>query len=299
MGEHYKIFKRNLPYIVRSKEKALEIIANKDNKFIDIKDNNKLVATSIINKNTILLLCVDEGCRNKGLGTKLLNESEKYIKNHDYKEVILGVGFDYLMPGVPMKSKAFNEKLNEDDLYNNINDCAYYFFKKRGYYNSWIDANCFDMRVNLKNLDLKEKLNDTINGITYRLATINDLENIIRCTDDGWSEFTEFYKNQKLYDKSSKERALIALDKNIVCGTLIISIGTEEKDTGSVGCTVVSNKYRGKHIGVNMVRVGTNYLKSLGLKRGFLGYTYSGLDKMYGYAGYKICIYYFMGKKNL
>ena len=29
------------------------------------------------------------------------------------------------------------------------------------------------------------------------------------------------------------------------------------------------------------------------------GYTYSGLDRLYGYAGYKICVYYMMATKDL
>lgn len=35
------------------------------------------------------------------------------------------------------------------------------------------------------------------------------------------------------------------------------------------------------------------------LKEAYLGYTYSGLDHMYGYAGYKICVYYNMAFKRL
>ena len=92
---------------------------------------------------------------------------------------------------------------------------------------------------------------------------------------------------------------MIATCNDEVCGTLIISIETEAKGLGSVGCTTVTHNYRGKHIGVNMVVLGTKYLKSLGIKKGYLGYTYSGLDKMYGYAGYKICIYYAMAQKQL
>lgn len=48
----------------------------------------------------------------------------------------------------------------------------------------------------------------------------------------------------------------------------------------------------------DMVTVGTKYLKDAGMKEAYLGYTYSGLDRMYGYAGYKICIYYMMAKKS-
>jgi len=48
-----------------------------------------------------------------------------------------------------------------------------------------------------------------------------------------------------------------------------------------------------------MVTIGTKYLKDAGMKEAYLGYTYSGLDHMYGYAGYKICIYYMMAKRML
>lgn len=84
-----------------------------------------------------------------------------------------------------------------------------------------------------------------------------------------------------------------------VVGTLIISAETEGKGLGSVGCTTVKRAYQGKHIAVNLVVLGTKYLRDIGLKEAFLGYTYSGLEHLYGYAGYEICIYYMMAKKRL
>ena len=68
---------------------------------------------------------------------------------------------------------------------------------------------------------------------------------------------------------------------------------------GSVGCTTVKQAYRGKHIAVNMVTVGTKHLKDTGLKDAYLSYTYSGLDHLYGYAGYRICAYFMMAEKTL
>ena len=43
--------------------------------------------------------------------------------------------------------------------------------------------------------------------------------------------------------------------------------------------------------------LGTKYLKDIGLKNASLSYTYTGLDKLYGYSGYRISCYYMMGKK--
>ena len=156
------------------------------------------------------------------------------------------------------------------------------------------------MRSDLDNVSFpNESIGDTIDGITYRFANSSDIPKILECTDDAEQSFSKYYKNEKLYDEETKQVVLIATCNNEVCGTLIISIETEAPGLGSVGCTTVSHKYRGKHIGVNMVVLGTKYLKSLGLKNGYLGYTYSGLDKMYGYAGYKICVYYAMAQKQL
>lgn len=246
------------------------------------------------------MLCVDKEYRHKGIGTKLLNDSEKYILENGYDEVSIGVGDDYLMPGIPMSTKPYDEKLKEDNIYSDATNDSYDFFSKSGYTHSWKDANCFDMRADLDKVQFpSESIGDTINGITYRFATISDIPKIVECTDDAYEEFSKYYKNEKLYASDSQKKVLIATCNNEVCGTLIISIETEAKGLGSVGCTSVSHKYRGKHIGVNMVVLGTKYLKSLGLKNGFLGYTYSRLDKMYGYAGYKICIYYDMAKKQL
>jgi ribosomal protein S18 acetylase RimI-like enzyme len=295
------MFRKNFPFIVRNEEEALKIINNPENKIIEVNDAcEKLIGVSIIHKNTILMLCVLKEYRHRGIGNKLLNDSENYILEKGYNKINIGVGENYLMPGIPMRTKPYEEELNEDKIYPNVTNDSYDFFSKRGYFHSWKDANCFDMRADLEQTKyIDESIGDTINEITYSFATLSDIPKIIKCTEDAEPGFTKYYKNEKLYSDDSKQKVLIATYKGEVCGTLIISIETEANKLGSVGCTTVANKYRGKHIGVNMVVLGTKYLKSLGLKDGYLGYTYSGLDKMYGYAGYKICIYYAMAQKKL
>lgn len=301
MNKYYEMFKKNFPFIVRNEQEALAIINNPQNKIIEVNDNSgKLIGVSIIHKNTILMLCVNKEYRNRGIGNNLLNDSENYIINRGYDKVNIGAGDNYLMPGIPMATKAYDEQLKDDEIYAEVNNDAYNFFSKRGYFHSWEDANCFDMRADLDNVELpSESIGDIIDGIKYRFATINDIPKILGCTNDAEQSFSKYYNKEKMYFKDSRQKVLIATCNDEVCGTLIISIETEANGLGSVGCTTVSHNYRGKHIGVNMVVLGTKYLKSLGLKKGYLGYTYSGLDKMYGYAGYKICIYYAMAQKQL
>ncbi len=296
--EVFDIYERNFPFIVRSKETVLQIL-NNDAKIMlaNRNDHNILIGVSVINQNTILLLCVDKKYRNKGIGTKLLAMSENTIKNNGFDQIVLGNGFDYIMPGVPTSKRYFDAE--NENLYADIDETASNFFTKRGYVHSW-NCNCFDMRLPLNQFEGNaHHIEDTIDDITYRFATLNDLDGICTCTDDACQEFTKFYQYGELYAADSNSKVLIAAFHDEVVGTLIVGLEDNDKHFGSVGCTTVKPAYQGKHIAVNLVTIGTKYLKDIGVENAYLSYTYTGLDHMYGYAGYKICIYYMMAVKML
>jgi len=301
MNEILNIFKKEFPYVDREEKIAKEILANKDNYFIEKRDdNNKIIAISVINKNTILFFYVDKKHRNKGIGTSLLRESENYVKNNGYNNIVVGEGFDYLMPGVPT-SKRYYDSVNEC-LAKEVDETASNFFEKRGYIHSW-DCNCFDMKMKLSNFNqFKYSINDTINGVKYRWAKLTDLQEIIDCADDACqyqeNKFSKYYKNEKLYQEGNNQRVLVAEKENKILGCIIVSAEIEAKDLGNVGCTCVRFSETHQGIGTNMVILGTQHLYNMGLKNASLGYTYSGLDKMYGNAGYKISCYYMMATKE-
>lgn len=301
--EIFEIYKRNFPYINREEKTIKEIINNKNNIIFEKRNNeNKLIACAIVNKNTILLLVVDKEYRNKGIGNSLLQECEAAIKKNGYNKIVLGIGFNYLMPGVPT-SKKYTSSIHEN-LDSMVDDNASTFFEKRGYIHSWGKCNCFDMKLNLSEFNQNENsIGDTINNIQYRWATIEDLNNIIKCADDACKyqdeKFSKYYNNKDLYSENNKQRVLVALKNNKIVGTLIISIETEAKELGNVGCTCVSFEETHQKIGTNMVKLGTKFLKDIGLKNASLSYTYSGLDVLYGAAGYEISTYYFMGEKDV
>ena len=302
-NEIYNMYKRNFPYINREEKTLKEIIANENNIIFEKRNsNNELIGCAIVNKKTILLLVVDEKYRNIGIGTELLNKCENKIIEDGYGEIVLGVGFDYLMPGVPT-SKKYTESVHEN-LRLEVNDNASKFFEKRGYVHSWKKCNCFDMQMSLDNIvDNNYSINDTINGINYRWATIDDVPYIVECADDACQyqeeKFSKYYKNPKLYESNSNQKVLVAIKNNKIVGTLIVSIETEGKDLGCVGCTCVSFKETHQKIGTYLVMLGTKYLKDIELKNASLSYTYTGLDKLYGYSGYRISCYYMMGEKSI
>lgn len=296
--ELFEIYKRNFPFIVREKETVMQILNNKDNIIIEQRDEQqKLIGVSVINKNTLLLLCVDSEHRNKGVGTKLLTMSENTVIKNGYNDIIVGVGFDYIMPGVPTSKRYFSAE--NENLYQGLDETASDFFTNRGYVHSR-DCNCFDMRFPLNEFKKNEhSAGDTIDGITYKWAALSDRGAVCACTDDAYPEFTKFYQCEKLYDKNNDSRVLIAVSGGEVAGSLIVGVEEEAEQLGSIGCTAVRQAYRGKHIAVNLVTLGTKYLKDTGTREAYLSYTYTGLDHLYGYAGYKICIYYMMAVKKL
>lgn len=303
MNEVYEIFRRNFPYISREEKTLIEIINNENNYIIKKKnEKDELIGCAIVNRNTIILLVIDKEYRNQGIGTELLNKCEEYIKENNYEKIVLGVGFNYLMPGVPTSDKEV-ESYNEN-IISDVTNTASNFFKKKGYVHSWGDCNCFDMKMNLNDFTQNEySIGDTINEVTYRWATPNDIEDIVKCCDDACQyqdeKFSKYYINKKLYDSNSNQKVLVAVKNNKIVGTLIVSIETEGKDLGCVGCTCVMFSETHQKIGTNLVKLGTKYLKDIGLKKANLSYTYSGLDKLYGASGYMISTYYFMGEKNI
>ena len=296
--ELFTFFKENFPFIVRDKDTVLDILGNKNNKNIYKRDENgKLIGVSVINGNTVILFGTDKKYRNKGFGSELLALSEQTVKKCGFSEIVIGVGFDYLMPGVPTNKKYF--KTENENLYANIDDSAAAFFTKRGYEHSW-NCDCFDMRFELKDFTHNERfVGETIDGINYRWAEIADMDSVCECSDNAFEEFTQYYKNKELYKETGREKILIAVLNGETVGALICDLEAEEKGLGSIGCTVVKRSFQGRHIAVNLVILGTKYLKEAGMKEAYLGYTYTGLDRLYGYAGYKICVYYMMAKKSL
>ena len=219
--EIYDLFRRTLPYIVRDEETVLRILGNPDNKILEERNiENQLIGVSVIHKNTILLLCVKEDYCKQGIGSRLLKQSEEVIRDAGFDEVVVGVGEDYLAPGVPTSKRyapAENECLQEG-----VNETASNFFEHCGFVHSW-DCNCFDMKFPLCNFDKNEhSIGDVIDDIQYRFATIEDLGAIIECTNAACEEFTRWYEDEFLYTENNSSRVLIAISRTQVVGTLIV-----------------------------------------------------------------------------
>ena len=224
MDEILEIFRRNFPYVSREERTLLGIIHHEGNvTFTRRNSEGRLIGCAIVNGNTILLLVVDKEHRNQGIGSDLLQACEETIGKDGHEKVILGVGFDYLLPGVPT-SRRFAPSVHEhlDPL---VNTEASDFFEHRGYSHSWGACNCFDMKMSLNDFCLNDDaVGDTINGISYRWATIADVKEILRCADDACQyqddSFSKYYDNACLYTPGHQQRVLIAIKNGKIVGTL-------------------------------------------------------------------------------
>jgi len=277
-NELYELFRRNFPDTIRAESTARRILSAPENKIFTETRDGRIVGAAVLHKSNLLMLAVDEPYRRQGIGARLLASAEDAARAAGYAAMTCGAGEDYLTPGVPTDAPVLDGRLSD----------AAAFFAKRGYRHSW-GCECFDMAMELAQFSAEPETQ----GITYRFAAEEDLAGIHACTNDAHESFTKYYTAEAL------PHTLIALDGGEVVGTLLVNFGTEAPGVGSVGCTSVKHSHRGRRIGANLTILGTKALRDAGMTRAFLGYTYSGLDRMYGYAGYGICKWYFMAKKEL
>lgn len=295
----YALFRRNLPYAVREEETALSILQNPENRiFIHKDDCGAIVGTAVVHKNNILLLCVDERFRRRGIGSMLLKKAEDHVRSEGYDEITIGAGDDYLTPGIPVREMPFEENIPNLSLNPLLPEKNASYYIKRGYFHAWGDSNCFDMRMSFTPALLEIKLPETP-LIHYRFAKKTDLPGILDCVNAAHPEFCPYYEESESYEPDSVDKVLIALDGDLVVGTLMVDQESEGEKVGSIGCTTTRPEYQGRKIASSMIIMGAKHLYRSGMKEGFLGYTYSGLDKLYGKAGYKVCAFYFMAKKRL
>ncbi len=123
MSDIYELFCKCFPDVPRSKELFDELTSNNEDIILYRSvDDDSLIAFSIVSGNVVEALCVREDYRRKGIGSKLLTESERKVVSNGFSSACLGFkGKNSLLPGVPYERFGVN--------YSNVD-----FFKKRGYY---------------------------------------------------------------------------------------------------------------------------------------------------------------------
>ena len=289
ISEYLSIFRRNLPYVVRRDASVCALFSHEGCQFLEKRgEDGALLALLCYHENVILLLCVDAPYRNLGWGSELLALAEEEIRACGYSDVRLGAGVGYLMSGVPTHFPAFFSS-TEEIVLPEWEDFSS-FFKKRGYRHAW-DCNCFDMAKALLPEDA------SIGDASISLVTPDDKAAILGMMEDAHPSFTRHYQKDALYQEGNDSRVIAFYAENKPLGALIVTLGAD--DVGTIGCVAVLHAFRGQGVAMRLVRYATGYLARRGANFAFVGYTYSGMERLYGKCGYQIRSYYLMGKKDL
>jgi len=282
MSDILALFRKELPEILIGDRAVLGNLKDEDNHFIYRMENDELIGVSVINGNSVYLLLVDKHHQGQGIGTALLKESEEYIKAKGFNKVKLGVGKDYIIPGVPMNRNVHK------------------FFEKQGYIHSWGDLGCIDLSLSLSDFIYNEhKIGDTIDGILYRFANPDDVDGIKSCCEEDSSDFIELYSDESMYTPNSSDPVIIAEKDGEILAALMIGTESEENGIGYGGCIITAPRHRNKGIATNLLKIGATRMKNMGLKTVWLSYTYTAIENTYKKLGFKVCMEYFMGEKDI
>ncbi len=185
-------------------------------------------------------------------------------------------------------------------------DAARQFFVRRGYRHAWGECECFDMCAEFgrqscadgATLDGAADSDEAPAGVELRWAEARDRAATLECARAAHAPFERYYEPAQLYVPGAR-RALLAVEAARVVGVLIAGCGEAAAGVGGIACVAVVPERRGRGIARALVCAATGALRRAGMARGFIGYTYSGLEQLYGAAGYRISMRYFMARKPL
>lgn len=278
--ELYSLYLRCFPYFY-TEEEAFGRMTDSNNKAIfAVKDkkSDDTVGFSLVSKNSIQLICVDEAHRKKGYGTILLMESEDFIRQSGFNRIILGDGDMAFFQGVPMVDV----------------DGSYGFFERHGYTKEW------------ESIDMIRDLSDYENhiqapeGITFKMACddtadncaiLDDIDEAVAAVDEQWRQ----------YFKGLGKNTLLAVDNGCIVAFLLLSdkkanlTPKRNKKVGDIGCVGTIPSARNAGIGLSMVAYATQLLKNRGCDMAYIGCTY--LESWYGRLGYRTWMRFWMGAK--
>lgn len=267
----YDIFRKCFPEIDVS-EKIFYKLINVDNiHSIGYKEGGQLVAYSFIEKNALRLLCVLPEYQNKGIGTMLLKQSEEYINEQGYEEILTGGVSSGLFIGAPDKAVGFFEK-HEFEI---VGECDE---MKRS-----IQDFCID------NYSLSVPENTSFG---WYEGCIEELREAVADVEEDWIKY--FDESSKVFcgwcNHEISSFCIIHYDSEC-----ILSNGSNK--VGVIGCVGTVHRYREKGIGLKMVALASEELKKQKCDLCFIHFT--GVADWYAKLGYETFLKEYFGIKKI
>jgi ribosomal protein S18 acetylase RimI-like enzyme len=242
-----------------------------------IYDGKKLAGFSLIHGSSIALLCINPEMQKRGFGSRLLKESEDFIKQSGADKITLGRGgYHYVLQGVP-----------------NDNPDVVAFFEKRGYEAEWVSVN---MAIRLDKFDINAlKIPPLPDSIKFRFAEETEKPALLAAVEDADSAWVYVFED-------CADPVMLAVKDSEIIGFQILAedgahFNKNKGKIGCIGCVGIVHKARELGIGRRMVAEGMRWLKkrecvSIELR-------YVALVDWYKKLGFYIEREQWMGEKNI
>jgi ribosomal protein S18 acetylase RimI-like enzyme len=264
----------------------------KDNcKFIATVDNKIIgfVATQIKNKEgSIQLILVNKAHQRQGIGKKLLETAEQYLKNKKVRQIQLGAGgSSYFWPGVPKNLPH-----------------ATSFFKSNGWN---FTESSFDLVQDLAKYTTPPYVFKRIEKEKLKFQNANNLskKQILKFEKINFPNWHNAFK-----EADSSDILYVNNSKNEILGTVVLTSESSAqqgqcrtwtrilgKDLGGFGALGIKKSEREKGIGLALAAHSTEVLKQRGIRNCLLGWTW--LVDWYGKLGFKVWREYKMSWKKV
>lgn len=274
--ELYRIFAECFPFISMSEEIFFRKISYSDNKLFIRYSEGIPYAFSVVNENTIVLICVHPDHQNHGTGSSLLRESEDYIISCGYHEAVLGRG----------KNRFFFGAV--------IDTFSHRFFEHRGYF---AVNGCLSMFMDLSDFNYDE--------LSRRYPCSSEIQ-IFFCPDKMKQQLIKSVAEVEprwVSKYSDHTKVLVAADGDEVAAFVLLNDNAETPATaegfrtGMPEYIGVTEKYRRKHIGTALMLKAAEFFRSAGCNDVYIEYTSE--DTWYSRIGFEDYLWYWMGKKSL
>lgn len=267
----YEIFRKCFPEINVSENIFCKLVNVKHIHSIEYKEDGKLVAYAFIEKNALRLLCVLPEYQKKGIGTRLLKQSEEFIKEQGYEEILTGGVSSGLFIGAPEKSVVF--------------------FEKHGFR---FIGECEEMKCSIQNfcvdnyaLPVPEKT-----SFGWYQGSMGELEKAVADVEEDWVKY--FDENSNVfcgwYNNEIASFCIVHYDSECI-------LSNGKNKVGTIGCVGTIHKHREKGIGLRMVALASEELKKQKCDLCFIHFT--GVASWYAKLGYETFLKEYFGIKKL
>lgn len=256
---YFDIFRECFPVLSLTEENFWELSEIEKSKVFTRCENGKIIGFAQVCGNALRLICVLPGYRGKGVGTALFKEAESFIRENGGDMVIGGVSSDIFI-GATEESVPFFERMG----------CKF-------------GGLIAEMGINTA--QLLEAPHTPPENVTFGFYS-GDRGSLLKAVAEVEDDWVQYFNGGSIFCAESDGgiASFCFADEDVTC---ILSDGISK--VGSIGCVGTVPRFRKKGIGLKMVSLAAQHLKSRGCGKIFIHYT--GVYDWYAKLGFKTVLW--------